>query len=709
MSVKREILRRVTVVYLSFLLIGIVIIGRIFYLQVFEKQKWMDQANSYSLKTMNIEADRGSIYASDGRLLASSIPYYEVHFDAKCENLTDKIFNHGIDSLSLDLSRLFNDKPAGAYKRELTEARRQGSRYYLVKSGVNYIQLKKLKKFPLFRLGRFKGGLIYMQDNRRIRPHQDLAARVIGYTSKDENGNLVGIEGAYNDYLAGTQGLRLMQRLNGDVWMPMNERNEIEPRDGEDIITTLDVNLQDVAQNALMNQLVSQQADHGTVVVMEVKTGEVKAMVNLGKDNQGYYREIQNYAVGESTEPGSTFKLPALMAALEDDVIELDDTIDTGDGTFKYYDKIIRDDKHDHGGLGKISVEQVFEFSSNVGMAKIITNAYKDKPAQFIDRLYAMRLNEKLGIDIKGEGKPEIGYPGDKYWSGISLAMIAHGYEVRITPLQTLTFYNAIANNGKMVKPRFVKEIRYHGGLVKRFGTEVLQSSVCSRNTLRKVKKILEGVVEKGTAKNLNNSQIKIAGKTGTNQIFNRVSGSYKANGVASYQASFVGYFPAEDPQYSCIVVVNSPSQNIYYANQVAGPVFLEIAKKVYATATEMHPFVAGASDIPTDLPFSKTGNRDELKNVLRQLDVPVENKRIGSEWVTTEKHPDAVAFNARSLVAGLVPNVISMGAKDALFLLENAGLRVRMVGRGSVRSQSISPGTRARKGDQIILEMSFI
>jgi len=286
--------------------------------------------------------------------------------------------------------------------------------------------------------------------------------------------------------------------------------------------------------------------------------------------------------------------------------------------------------------------------------------------------------------------------------------MISHGYELRITPLQTLTFYNAIANNGRMVKPRFVKEIRYHGKLVKRYDTEVLQSMVCSRSTLRKVRKILEGVVEKGTAKNLNNPLIRIAGKTGTNQIYNKKYG-YRSNREVSYQASFVGYFPADDPQYSCIVVVNSPSRNVYYGNMVAGPVFLEIAKKVYATSVNWHPYVEANNDVAPDLPFSKTGNRYELRKVLRQLDIPVENKGIDSKWVTTEKQDEAVALGSRTVVDGLVPNVVSMGAKDAIYLLENAGLRVRLIGRGSVRNQSISPGTRVRKGDQIILEMSFI
>jgi cell division protein FtsI (penicillin-binding protein 3) len=708
MSVKKDILWRVGIVYIVFLLFGLLIIGRIFYLQVFEKKEWTDKANIFALKTMNIPADRGSIYAADGRLLASSVPYYEVYFDARCENLTDKVFSKGIDSLALCLSRLFGDKSKQTYKQSLVDARSQGKRYHLVKSGVNYIQLKQLKEFPIFRLGRYKGGLIYMQENRRVRPQQNLAGRLIGYTSKDINGNVVGIEGAYNDQLAGIQGVRLMQRLTGDAWMPMNDRNEIEPKDGRDVITTLDVNLQDVAQKALMQQLVSQGAQYGTAVVMEVKTGDVKAMVNLGRDEYGNYREVQNYAIGESTEPGSTFKLPVLIAALEDGVVDLEDTIDTGDGMYKYYDKTILDDHHEHGGYGRITVEQVFEYSSNVGMAKIITGAYKNKPSDLIDRLYAMRLNEKLGIEIKGEGKPVIRYPGDKYWSGISLAMIAHGYEVMITPLQTLTFYNAIANNGKMVKPRFVKEIRYHGKLVRKYNTEVLQSTICSRSTLRKVKRMLEGVVESGTAKNLNNPLIKIAGKTGTNQIYNKKYG-YKSSSEVSYQASFVGYFPADDPQYSCIVVVNSPSKYVYYGNMVAGPVFLEIARKVFATSIDMHPMVTAINDVPLDLPYSKTGNRNEIRQVLRTLDIPVENIHIRSEWVSTEKKEEAVGFSSRNIITGLVPNVVSMGAKDAVYLLETAGLQVRLLGRGSVRQQSIPPGTRVSKGDLVTIEMSFL
>ncbi|MBP1668639.1 MAG: ftsI [Bacteroidetes bacterium] len=706
-SIKRDIIWRVAVVYFSFLVLGLLIIGKILYIQIFEKTKWEEEASEYILKNMIIPADRGSIYAADGRLLASSVPYYEIRFDTRCNALTDKIFYSGVDSLAYCLSRLFNDKPSSVYRQEFVSARKQGKRYHLVKSGVNYIQLKQLKTFPIFRYGKYKGGFIFLQENKRIRPHQNLAARLIGYTTKDENGNVVGIEGAYEDQLNGVEGVRLMQRLNGDIWMPVNDRNEIEPRDGADVITTLDVDIQDVAEKALVEQLRAQDARHGTAILMEVQTGEVKAMVNLSKDSQGNYRELQNFAIGESTEPGSTFKLPVLIAALEDGYVDLEDTIDTGDGTFKYYDKVIRDEQYKHGGYGRISVAEVFEYSSNVGMAKIITENYKSQPQHFVDRLYRMRLNESLGIEIKGEGKPVIRYPGEKMWSGISLAQMAYGYEVRLTPLQTLAFYNAIANDGKMVKPVFVRELQYHGKTLKHFGTEVLEPSVCSRATLKKVQYLLEGVVEKGTAKNLKNPQIKIAGKTGTNQIYNKKYG-YKTGNEVSYQASFVGYFPADEPRYSCIVIVNSPSKQVYYGNQVAGPVFLEIAKKVYATSVEMHHPVKKEKDVMVDLPGSKNGNRDETRMALQDLDIPVENKRIQSEWVNTNRDEQGIEFSERRTVENLVPDVVSLGAKDAVYLLENAGLRVAILGKGSVRRQSIAPGTRARKGDRVILEMTY-
>ncbi len=708
MSLKRDILWRAGIIYLGFLFFGFLIIGKIIYLQTAEKSKWLEKAKESTLKNIIIPANRGNILAEDGRLLATSIPLYEVRMDLNTGSLPDRIFYAKVDSLALCLSELFRDKSREKYKNELIIARKNQERYHLIKKEVNHIQLKKLKTFPIFRRGRHKGGLIYIQEYRRVRPHNNLAARFIGYTTKDNRGNIVGIEGAYDQQLSGVEGIKLKQKISGDVWIPVSNRNEIEPQDGMDVVTTINIDYQDVAQEALLKQLIKQDAHHGTTVLMEVKTGEIKAIVNLGKDRNNVYRELLNYAIGESTEPGSTFKLPALMVALEDGYINLNDTIDTGRGIFKYYDKTIKDDSYSDGGYGKITLQKAFEVSSNVGIAKVITEAYKESPHHFVDRLYSMHLNERLGVEIKGEGSPLIKYPGDKLWSGISLAMMSHGYELKLTPLQTLSFYNAIANNGKMVKPMFIKELQYHGKTIKVFEKEVLNPSICSKATLKKARVLLEGVVERGTARNLKNPDFKIAGKTGTNQIYNKKYG-YKSDSIVSYQATFVGYFPADDPQYSCIVVVNSPSKEVYYGHQVAGPVFLEIAKRIYASSLRVKVNDKAGDNAPVNMPYSKNGNRQQLQEVFNDLDIDVRDEDVKSDWVTTVKQNDHIDFNDREIIHKLVPNVIAMGAKDALYLLENAGLKVVIKGRGSVKSQSIPPGTLVTEGKEIILEMSFI
>jgi cell division protein FtsI (penicillin-binding protein 3) len=436
---------------------------------------------------------------------------------------------------------------------------------------------------------------------------------------------------------------------------------------------------------------------------MEVKTGEIKAIVNL-TDTFGAYREYYNYAVGHSSEPGSTFKLPALLAAIEERAVDINDTVHTGDGVFEYYDLTIRDDNYLKGGHGVLTVRQVFELSSNVGMAKIITNAYKKHPYRFVDRLYGMSLNQPLQVEIKGEGNPVIRYPGDKLWSGVTLATMSYGYEVKQTPLQILAFYNAIANNGKMVKPRFAKEIRNHGKVERVFVTEVINPSVCSKSSLKKVRQLLEGVVENGTATNLKNSHFKIAGKTGTTQIYQQKTGYSKK----SYQASFVGYFPANEPKYSCIVVIYSPRNYVYHGASVAGPVFLEIANKVYATNLDIHKPINDGKRNNLEIPYSKNGYHKEISAVLKDLDIKQKGDNH-TEWVITEKKEDFIELKPRILKDNLVPNVVSMGLKDALFILENMGMDVKVVGRGSVRSQSILPGTRVRKGDRIVLTMSFI
>ncbi|MFO7843130.1 MAG: penicillin-binding protein [Bacteroidales bacterium] len=705
MSLKKEIVWRVGVVYIFILVFAMLIVGKILYLQLIEGNTWKEKAQKLTLKDITVESNRGDILAADGRLLASSIPYYEIRMDTRSTGMDDGTFERGVDSLSISLAQLFKDKSASAYKRELINARKNGERFHLIKRRVNYNQLKELKNFPIFRHGRYKGGFIAMQTNIRIQPHVSLASRTIGYTTKGVGGNIVGIEGAYDKELKGVEGVRLMQRIQGNVWMPVNDGNEVEPKDGKDVVTTIDVNVQDVATNALLKQLLKHEADHGSAVLMEVATGEIKAIVNLQRNSNGQYKETYNYAIGEITEPGSTFKLASIIAALEDGYVDLNDTIDTGKGEIQYYDKKLTDSKI--GGYGKITVKEVFEVSSNVGISKIITESYTGREEKFINRLYRMNLNNKLGLDIKGEGSPEIKYPGDKYWSGVSLPMMSIGYEIRLTPLQILTFYNAIANNGKMVKPKFVKALMYHGNVVKKIDTEVINPSVCSKATLHKVRKMLEGVVETGTATNIKNKNYKIAGKTGTAQIANIESG-YSDKSKLSHQASFVGYFPADNPKYSCIVVVNSPSRNIYYGNLVAGPVFKEIADKVYATRFDMHG--KKLADISDDVkvPYTKHSYRHELDYVLRELGIHVYDDEVDSDWVLTTKKDSCVKLSNRFIDHQFMPNVAGMGVKDAVFILENLGLEVEIQGRGTVLKQSIKQGAKIIVGQRVVLEMSI-
>lgn len=700
MSIKRDIIWRVGVIYFAVLFFALCIIGRVIYLQFFEAEIWKTKSERISFKDVVIEPNRGDIYSIEGRLLSTSVPYYEIRMDLNSNAMDPELFYNNIDSLALCLSQLFKDKNASEYKRKLIIERNNGNRYYLIKRQVNYNQLKKLRTFPIFREGKFKGGLIVRQTNKRILPHLNLAARTIGYTA---DGSMVGLEGAYDNYLKGVKGIRIEQKLSGDVWMPIDDRNTIEPKNGKDITTTINVNYQDVAEQALLKQLIKANAMHGSAILMEVETGEIKAIANLKRNNNGTYSEAYNFAIGESTEPGSTFKLASIIALLEDKYVDLGDTINTGKGEIKFYNEKLSDTKE--GGYGKITVKQAFEYSSNVGISKIINQYYSKNPKDFVARLYSMNLNEKLGLEIEGEGEPLIKYPTDPTWSGISLPWMSIGYELRLTPLQTLTFYNAIANDGKMVKPIFVKAIMDHGRIVKTFKTEVINHSICSKSTIEKAKELLEGVVENGTAKNLKNKNYKIAGKTGTAQLANQKYG-YNQDIGASYQASFVGYFPADNPKYSCIVVINSPSRDIYYGNIVAGPVFKEIADKVYSTSVFLKHDNGTKYTDNQNIPFTKNSYREDIEEVIDELEIPVKKVDVVSKWVITYNRDSCIEIRNRFIKDGIVPNIKGMGAKDAVFILENAGLKVVLNGRGIVMDQSIEPGELINKGEIIKLKL---
>jgi len=667
---KDQILARTGVIYGIVAVMAVAVFIRIIVLQFVQSDKWAAMADKVVFRRQVDMAARGDILSDDGRILASSIPYYTVYMDTRSSGMADTTWANGINGLCRGLSKYAGGNTPEGWKNALTNARKRGDRYYLIKRHVSYETLKHLKELPIFRHGKFRGGLLYQPENRRIMPNGLLARRTIGYITEDTLANIVGIEGSFNNYLAGKDGLKVQQRLTGGAWIDVDNLETVHARPGDDIVTTIDLDLQDATENALYKQLSKHKAHHGCAVVMEVKTGDIKAIANLEIGSDGLYHETYNYAVGESAEPGSTFKLMSMIVALEDGVIDLHDTINTGDGTVRYYDKVIRD--HEDEGLGKVTAREVFEHSSNVGTAKIIYENYKDNPRRYVDRLYSMKINKPLDLQIKGEGKPVIRAPGDKLWSGISLPMMSHGYEVQMTPLQILTFYNAVANGGKMVKPRFVTEVRDGNRVVKSFNTEVITNAICSRSTIRKAQSLLEGVVENGTAKNLKNSNYKIAGKTGTAQIANAKHG-YRSGSRISYQASFVGYFPADDPLYSCIVVVNAPSNWVYYGNVVSGPVFKEIADKVYASSfyRDLHAL-----------------NPD------------------GDEKVTLREASNEVGKNDLTVAGGVMPNVVGLGLRDAIYMLENSGLRVHYTGRGRVAKQSPQPGVRVSRGATVAIEL---
>lgn len=686
---------------MALLMMSFFVLGKVLYLQIAEGAEWRAMEDKMTSKELEIEADRGNILACDGRKLACSVPSYRLYMDMMAHGLSNQMFNQNIDSLSLCLSRFFKDRPPSFYKQRLIKARKQRERYYRIHNRrVSFTELKKIKEFPLFRLGMNNGGFVPEQFDMRKKPFGILASRVIGklYEEK-EKGGMIGLEQAFNQELKGENGINTFTRISGR-WVP---EEVVAPQNGNDLMTSIDIEIQDVAENSLKQQLIKHNAHHGVAILMEVETGAIKAIVNLHRQSEGFYVEDYfNYAIGEATEPGSTFKLASMMAILEDGLINLDDSIDTGKGVIKFYDRTLRDSHV--GGFGKITYRQVFENSSNVGISKMIVDNYKSNPKRFIDRLYAMGLNKKQELEIKGEGVPFIKYPGSEKWSGVSLPWISIGYESELTPLQILTFYNAVANNGKMMKPHFVTGIYRHGELVTEYEPTVLNPSICSSSTIEKAHDLLLGVVERGTATNLKNSNYKIAGKTGTAQVAKGRDG-YK-NGGVEYQASFAGYFPADKPKYSCIVVVNGPSNNVYYGNVVAGSVFKQIADRVYAKGFDRIEEYGDYVPKEGVLPYSKGGKKEDLVTVFKKIKVTVDVGQIESGWISTLAQENKVNFSRKTFTNGLVPNVKGMGAKDAVALLENAGLNVIVSGRGRVVEQSITPGARLNNGSRIFIKL---
>jgi cell division protein FtsI (penicillin-binding protein 3) len=662
----KHISYRIYLVAFAIFLMAVTIAVKLTNIQWVEGDHYRKLAKERTVKNFVIPANKGNIYSADGSLLATSIPNYDIRFDAVAPKTDD--FEKNIKLLSDSLSILLG-KPKGSFINEFRKARANKNRYFLVARDLSYTEYVKIKGFPLFKLGAYKGGIIVQQETVREHPIGKIAERTIGYERKTPDGiaDGKGIEWAFRKYLNGKDGKILKQKIAKGQWKPIRDINEVEPQDGYDVISTIDVFIQDIAHHALLKQLTEYEADHGCVVVMETKTGQVKAISNLGKAGDGSYYETTNYAVAESHEPGSTYKLVDLMALLEDKKVDTSAVFDSHDGVIKYSGKSVRD-SHE-GGYGKISLARGFEVSSNTVMVQAVYKNYKNNPTEFVNHVNRFGLNKCLGLPIKGEGKPFVPQPSDKNWSNLSLPWMAFGYGVSITPLQTLTFYNAVANNGVMVKPQFVSEIKEWNKSIKKYDTEVMNQKICSQETISKLKAVLQNVVKKGTASKLYSKDFSMAGKTGTAQV------NYSKNGGAEkyYASSFVGYFPAEKPKYSCIVVVHKPntSKNNYYGADVAGPVFKRIAQKIF-----------------TDAPSTNEIKNINRKNVIQERD-------YDSYFAKSQKQQLSI------------PNLKGMSGMDAVALLGNLGIKVKIIGVGKVKKQSLQPGESLSSNTTITLELS--
>jgi len=665
----KNILNRLYFIAGGMFLFAIAVVVQLVNIQFVEGDKYKSMAQEQTFRNATIAPSRGNVYADDGSLLATSVPKYDIYFDTK--TVKPNVFTDGnVKALSDSLSKMLG-KSSGYYEKMLKTARKNENQYLRIASKLSYSEYIRIKNFPIFKLGAYKGGFIDKAQTVREHPIGSIAERTVGYERQDENGyyTRVGLEGAFGEYLRGKEGRRLEQKIAKGQWKPVSGDNELEPQDGFDIISTINVNIQDIAHHALLEQLEKYQADHGCVVVMEVATGEIKAISNLGRDREGgdYYERL-NYAVGVQHEPGSTFKLMSMVAALEDKVIDSSYIVDTGNGRLTFYGKTVKDSNN--RGYGKISASEAFEVSSNVGIVKIINDFYGKNPEKFVNRLYNMGLNKKLDLPITGEGTPIIPHPKDKGWNGISLQWMAYGYGVELTPLQTLTFYNAIANDGEMLRPRFVKAVRENWyANEKAFEKEVINPSICSKETVAKVKKMMQNVVEKkhGTGNSLYSPDFSMAGKTGTCQ---KNYGGERSD--VKYISSFAGFFPVDNPKYSCIVVIHEPVQAIgYYGADVSGPVFKKIAHKIY-----------------TDTPIF-----DQVENI----------DKVSGTVSTDYEHYREKSIKYKTIV----PDVIGMPAMDAIPLLENLGLRVEISGSGKVTKQSLEAGEKIGSEKKIVLELS--
>jgi len=702
-NVKKSIVTRIRLAFLGVCLFSIAIVWKVTQVQFNEGARWRALEQERRVVYQPVFATRGNIFASDGRsIMATSLPFYRVAWDPSVVN--DALFSQKKDSLALLLSRFFGDRSTQEYLRRLKNAKSGKVRYLRLNSRqINFQEKKELAQWPIFRAGKNKGGVIFEKVDKRFRPFGGLAQRTIGFVNEDKNG--AGLEFTFNRHLAGKDGEALFERVPGGN-KPIYDGTEVKPQPGFDIKTTLDINLQDVAENALYKSLVDNDAQYGCVILMEVKTGEIRAVANLGKVAEGVYREDYNYAIADQgrTEPGSTFKLASMMALFEDNPkLELTDTVNTGTTGMMKIAGAVKTDTHPNG---RIPIQKVIEQSSNIGVAKLINDHFSAKPEKYTDYLKTFGLDKPLGFQMAGEARPYIKDPRDRSWSRTSLSTMSIGYELKLAPLQTLAFYNAIANDGVKIEPIIVREIRQADKVLESYEARVLNPKICSESTLLKMQSMLKGVVLNGSARGIRTDGYSIAGKTGTAWKFK--NGHY----TRMYSTSFCGYFPADEPKYSCIVVIDSPRRGRIYGGTVAAPVFREVADKAMARdAASLRPLLARAPVAKSRVPFVQAGMQDELSLVFTQLGVSHNGVTGTDDWVRTKADAESASLALKPMAVrpGRVPNVQGLTLRDALFLLENRGLRVRSYGTGRVKTQSVAAGTTTRRGTTVVLQMEPI
>ena len=693
---KREILLRAYLGFAFIFLLGMAIIGRAFYIQTAQGVYYRSLADSLTIFPKTILAERGNIYSEDGRLLATTFPTFDIRIDFKTTYLYPDTFSKYVANFAELMSNKFHEKTKQQYISEFSKQRKRKNTGYLLKRNVSLTDLVEMKQWPLYNQGPYKSGIREFKEDKRLNPFNLLAKRTLG--AINDSCGIYGLEKLYDSKLKGEVGTVLVQKIGTGIYVPLDGNEEIIPQPGKDIYTTLDVELQDVAEEALMRALSHHGAAHGCVVLMEVKTGKIKAMANLGIVKDSSYGEIQNYAVGEITEPGSTFKLAAVASLMEDGLVTNNTQVDVENGEYKVYKLTIHD--HESPETPSLTVKRAIEVSSNVAIAKLAFQNYQSAPEKFYKHLETFGFTKPIEIELPGAAKPLLAEP--KKWSGVSAAYIAHGYELQVTPLHTLMFYNAIANNGTMVKPYLVGKIKEYNKTVDSATTVVLNEKICSAKTIQQLQEILKGVVEEGTAINLKTDYLHVAGKTGT-AVIAQGKGGYKNGGKKVYQASFCGYFPAEAPEYSMIVVINSPSQNGYYGNVVAGAIFKEVADKVYSLSLDMHPSI-NKQVAENQIPVVQKGSSYDLASIYNFFGI--KTNTVSSEWATASANGKQIALAENEMESNIVPDVTGMSLKDALYLLESMGMRVSIAGKGSVIKQSVMAGEKLLKGMSISIEL---